>query len=554
MTDLPPGATLLPERERRDGLPPGAVLLPASEVGYAEDIAKGAAGGLGRGVTGLVGIQGTVGGLFRAGLGAAGVPEEYLTKGAAIARHLPGIRALTGPSGADLQKSVEQYTGEFYQPKTIPGQYASTIAEFAPGMIVPGGSLAARGVNTLTGAIGSETAGQLTKGTAAEPYARLVGGVGGGLAGAKLVTPTIAPPETYQAAVRALEAEGIPLSAGERTGSKALRLFESNAADMPLVSGPAKHMQAQTAGAFDRAVTERMYDPAQLRARGVPEGVSLPDPRVVNAGRQSLSDEYTRITQSPFVSDPALHRRMAGAVDEYERLVMPHNRVPAIEQTRNNIVDRLIAGQGRMAGDEYQSIRSQLGDDIRASTNSSQTRALREMRAAVDDAYARGLPPGEAAALQLTNRRYANMKQMKDAVAAGDEHLLPLKVAQSARARRPEEYAAQSGDLDALARAAKTVLRPLPNSQTAARTGMQKLFNVPSALAAGGIAGASAFNPVVGAAAASPFIAARLALSRPGQAYLGNQALPQNARDILAQTIMQQAVSQRERDKKRNRR
>jgi hypothetical protein len=38
----------------------------------------------------------------------------------------------------------------------------------------------------------------------------------------------------------------------------------------------------------------------------------------------------------------------------------------------------------------------------------------------------------------------------------------------------------------------------------------------------------------------------RLALSRPGQAYLGNQLMPQNARDVIAQTLAQQAISQPE--------
>jgi hypothetical protein len=46
------------------------------------------------------------------------------------------------------------------------------------------------------------------------------------------------------------------------------------------------------------------------------------------------------------------------------------------------------------------------------------------------------------------------------------------------------------------------------------------------------------------AGAAAPMVASRFIVSRPGQAWLGNQAMPQNARDILAQTMMQQAASQ----------
>ena len=43
----------------------GFAALNDPQVGYGEDIAKGAAGGLGRGVAGTLGIGGTVGNLVR---------------------------------------------------------------------------------------------------------------------------------------------------------------------------------------------------------------------------------------------------------------------------------------------------------------------------------------------------------------------------------------------------------------------------------------------------------------------------------------------------------
>jgi hypothetical protein len=42
----------------------------------------------------------------------------------------------------------------------------------------------------------------------------------------------------------------------------------------------------------------------------------------------------------------------------------------------------------------------------------------------------------------------------------------------------------------------------------------------------------------------APHLVSRAVVSRPGQAYLGNQVLPQNARDVIAQTMAQQAISQ----------
>ena len=526
--------------------PDAAAPATAAPVGYGEDIAKGVAGGLGRGVTGLAGIQGTAGSLFRAGLSKAGVPEEYLTKGAAIARYVPGIRALTGPSGSDLQKSVEQYTGEFYQPKTVPGQYASTIAEFAPGMVIPGGSLAARGVNTLTGALGSETAGQFTKDTPYEPYARFVGGVAGGLAGAKAVTP-IAPAEgAYARAVAELEREGVPLTAGRRTGSKALQWTESSAMDMPVVGGQAARLQDRMASGLDRAVTNRIYDRGELTARGVPENVNLPDPRVAVHGPESLSDNYTRLTQQPFVTNPRFQNRMTRAQDEYERLVQPHNQTANVANTQDDIINRLVAGRGRMPGDEYQSIRSQIGTHQRApGINPQEQRALTEYKRAMDQAYMAGLPPAERAALAENNLRYALMKQTQPAVTSAGEHLSPLALANAVRARRGAQYSARSGELDELASAAKTVMAPLPQSGTAPRLAAQSGGGGTIGAGIGAIIGGPVGAAVgAGVGAGVPLIAPGLATSRLGQAYLGNRALPQNARDLLAQTLLQQGVSQ----------
>ena len=522
----------------------------APQVGYGEDIGKGAVGGLGRGTTGLAGLPGTVGSFGRWALGKAGVSEDALATGAAIAKHVPGISLLTLPDGSQIQKKVEEYTGDFYQPKTIPGQYASTLAEFAPGMVLGPGGWVARGVNTVAGALGSETAGQLTKGTAAEPYARVIGGVATPFAAAKAITPIGPASQAYQGAVRTLEAEGIPLTAGQRTGSKSLQYLESNAKDMPFVGGQATRLEGNASSALDRAVTERVYPRGELTARGVPENVNLPDPQVAAHGPEILSDNYTRLTQAPFVTNPQFQNRMTRAQAEYERLVQPHNRTPNIEATQNDIIDRLVAGQGRMAGDEYQSIRSQIGTAQRApGINPNEQRALTEYKRAMDEAYMAGLPPADARALAENNRRYALMKQTQPAVDTASEHLSPAKLAQAVRARRGAQYSARRGDLDELAAAAKTVMTPLPNSGTTARTGAQQAFMggggsvVGTTIGGlvGGIPGA-ALGAVAGAAA--PFVPSYLATTRAGQAYLGNRALPQNARDIVTQALVQQGISQ----------
>lgn len=530
---------------------------PVPTIGYGEDIAKGAAGGLGRGVAGTLGLPGTVGGLVHSGLSKLGVPEDYINKAATVTgAAIPQLKMFRGPDAGDVQTALENYTGPLYQPQTIPGKYASTIAEFAPGMLVPGGgagSTAARiggkVLNTVVPAVTSETAGQLTEGTPYEPWARGVAGVAGGLAGAKAITPMRAPGGQYGRDVETLEAAGVPLTAGQRTGSKSLQFMESNAIDLPGAGSSPQAIQDAAREGLDRAVTQRVY------------GSHLPaDARLPTAsaeGQQALKDEYNRLSQFGMRSSANMQNRMTRAVDEYERLVLPHERSPNVSATRNDIVNRLVAQQGRMAGDEYQSIRSQIGKAAKGSTNTAEAAALRDIQGAMDEAMRSGLPPAEARAWALNNRRYALQKAVEPAVAkaADTGNISPVGLAQAVKSRRGAQYAAQSGDLDELAQAAARVMKPLPNSGTAARTAA---MNFGAGGAGGGTIGAilGSIFPGLGTVAggiagtaiggALPVATSRAITSKLGQSYLGNRALPQDARDILAQTLVQQGASQPE--------
>lgn len=69
------------------------------------------------------------------------------------------------------------------EPQNVAEEYAGTVGEFLPGVIGPGGP-ARKVAQVLLPALASETAGQIARNTGneeLEPYARLAGGVGGGL-------------------------------------------------------------------------------------------------------------------------------------------------------------------------------------------------------------------------------------------------------------------------------------------------------------------------------------------------------------------------------------
>lgn len=164
---------------------------PPPERGYAADIAHGLGTGLIKGAGSVLGMPSDIWQMLDRGYqhlltrGAVGMglltPEEgeklrqpipgaedYETGSQKINEHLMG---LAKSAGADVSG-----------PQTIPGEYAETAGSFLPAAAALGASSlrdipAALGRYGVLPAAASETAGQLTKGTAAEPYARVAGAI-----------------------------------------------------------------------------------------------------------------------------------------------------------------------------------------------------------------------------------------------------------------------------------------------------------------------------------------------------------------------------------------
>lgn len=83
----------------------------------------------------------------------------------------------------NAQDAVRGYLDQnTHKPQTVPGQYAETLGEFAGGGLLTAGTVPQRIAQVAIPAIASETAGQATKGTALEPWARggaaIIGGLG----------------------------------------------------------------------------------------------------------------------------------------------------------------------------------------------------------------------------------------------------------------------------------------------------------------------------------------------------------------------------------------
>lgn len=138
----------------------GEIDTPGERLGATiNDVATELGKGIGRGVTGLATIPQGLGSLLDIGV-------EKLT-GVPMQSALPDSGAMANQATANVMPRA---------PETTAGEYAATVGEFIPGAAV-GGGLSAVPKYAIAAGLGSEAAGQLTEGTAAEPYARLVGAV-----------------------------------------------------------------------------------------------------------------------------------------------------------------------------------------------------------------------------------------------------------------------------------------------------------------------------------------------------------------------------------------
>jgi hypothetical protein len=123
-------------------------------------------------------------------IGIAGAPADIINW---AAKKLGHDAPLPNYGSAEWRKWAEEKLGPIYQPQTTAEQYAHSVGAFLPtSMLGPGGFATKLAVNAVVPGLASEAAGQLAKGTDIEPYARvaggLVGGVGASIAAARGAT------------------------------------------------------------------------------------------------------------------------------------------------------------------------------------------------------------------------------------------------------------------------------------------------------------------------------------------------------------------------------
>lgn len=228
----------------------------------AMDVAKSAGIGLANTGVGLAGLPGDMQRLAVGGL-------DWLGKKVGLPEPTPEQMAQFGgfdrekamlPGSQQIREKIEGVTGKFYEPQTVPGEYARTGGEFAVGALAPGG-LVRKAAMIAAPALASETAGQLTKGTEAEPYARFAGAMAGGLGAARRGGDAMSKASRQAPSADAIKAETNRLydtlrNAGIKYDANAYGSFTARLAQVMKDKGLDPVMHPKASRAMERIIAE----------------------------------------------------------------------------------------------------------------------------------------------------------------------------------------------------------------------------------------------------------------------------------------------------------
>lgn len=325
-----------------------------------------------------------------------------------------------------------------------------------------------------------------------------------------------------QSLLNTLEREGVDVTAGQATGSDALRYAES-----------------EIGGAAARDLVERQgeqFTRAALSRAGVNADRATPD--VIDNAFTRIGNQFDSLaTRNTLKPDRKLQNDLVDTWRNYMSVTPPNARVPIVADMMTDINNALKNG-GSLDGKTYQSLRSRLDRVARGSSDPELANTLRDIRSALDDGMERSIAatnPKDLGGWRNARKEYRNMLVLEQAATGAGENAAAGLISPSAlrnatvakHGRR--NYARGSGDFAELARAGEGVMKPMPQSGTAPRTASRNMGAALPALLGAGAGGVTGGGPgaMAGmvAGAALPAFAGKLMMTPAGQAYLKNQLL-----------------------------
>lgn len=442
------------------------------------------------------------------------------------ANSMGSMTAPTDDMGGQIARRVGNEIGANIVPMAGNVSRSMSVGQALLPIIAQGG--AELGLTTASG-LGAGVANQVFPDN---PIADMVGqgigfGVGAGLieGGRRLITPN---PMTLQrtAIARALQKEGIDLTAGQATGNKRLQYMESE-----LGGDAAEAFMERQGDQFTNAALERI-------------GVNAPraTPEVLDTAYRTIGTEFDRLAAGATVPvDQAIIGDLNATTANYQNL-LENNAAPAVRNYIDEIFEHAAnspPGQPILTGEQYQSIRSRIGADMRRTTSPALQDALGDIQSALDDAVERYLAvasPDDIPAWQDVRNQYRNFLVVEKAASGAGEKaalgiLSPAQIRNAIVQQSRRGYVRGMGDFADLARNANAAMSPLPNSGTAARLGAKGVVTsiptIAGTLLGGAAGGGNPLAAIAGGAAGAvvPGQVGKALLSPIGRRYLTNQAV-----------------------------
>lgn len=509
----------------------------APNVDVAEDVARSGLSGLSQGALSLLSPVWGTWNAYRRGM----TTLEDKAAGA-LGVDLPERTPALMPTYSQAEAGFDKMTGGAmtYDPKTKTGEYAKTVGKYAPGAVLFGGGGSAGKVAMdaarygLLPGVADETAGQITKGSAIEPYARLAAAILAPYAPSvvqKVITPH--PVDAARAGhIATMEANKVPLTAGQKTGDTALMYSES------MAKGSADAFNADQLKAFTKAVLRRLDIGDELKAANLADDLFTPD--VAQKAFDVIGGRFNDLAaRNKVLIDATLADDLLKSFDEFAGLNIEN--VPGVfEKTFKQI---LAAAQGvrQINGQQYQTWRSALSKASMTHRGRPAGEFASAVMGALDDALERTISAAgnvrDIGLYQAARQQYRDLLAIESAASrAGSQAaqgvITPAALTSAVKTQGKRAYVTGTRDIGNLARAGSATMYPLPNSGTAQR--LDKLAPILTAGTGAGL-GAAAGGGLPGITAglmAGAMVppAARMALMSPVfQKYLANQALGQVA-------------------------
>lgn len=460
-------------------------------------------------------------------------PREYSwseVPGAAVSNFLPnagdtisGIadhvkeRGITG-TAADLGKT---YVGMWQ--KFIPGQQEWEKQYFDP---VFHGTMEHYGADKLKQGDVTGAGKQFRRAIAEKPFdamldfsavAPMAGAAGravspvhrAGKAAGKVITPFQAD-EAHRTAAKGLKAEGIPQTAGQKTGNRFLKFAESELGG----AATADKIDNQT-----RAFTRRVASRVGLKTDRLTTDVLL----------ETYKDVGGRIGAATQGYDVRLGRnarhKASQITTRYLDSTKAGEQIPLVAKVNDQIQHNRI-----ISNENYAHLRHELGEVARGSADYETKKALFGLQQTLDDAMEKGIPPANVTALKEARKQYRNYLIVEEAMKAGPGptigagYVTPDRLDAGIKSVVGKRgYLHGKSDFGDLAKHGQVGMSKLPDSGTASRWAMRAIP---------GAAGAAMFGfgpeglGLTAAMAASPFVAGKALMSGPVQKILSNQIVP----------------------------